>query len=107
MSDYIICYDITDPRRLQRVHRCLKRRATPLQYSVFLYRGSERQLLRHLAELEDLMDPRSDDVRAYPLPVRGLRLILGQLTLPEGVFWKQSGDDWQPPEPLEAPVLLI
>lgn len=85
--DHIVCYDITDPRRLGRVHRLLKKRAMALQYSVFLYSGDHRQAQACLKEVSALIDPRHDDVRIYPLPHRGLRLALGRQTLPEGIEW--------------------
>ena len=50
MSEYLVSYDICAPRRLVRVHRLLRREATALQYSVFLFSGSERQLDRLLAD---------------------------------------------------------
>ena len=37
---WLITYDITDPKRLVRLHRFLVRRATPVQYSVFHFEGS-------------------------------------------------------------------
>ncbi len=86
MSDYIICYDIANPRRLGRVHRALKRLATPLQYSVFLFTGSEQQLQRCLEQLASIIDHRADDLRAYPLPERGLRYSQGPAAIPEGIF---------------------
>ena len=43
MSDYIICYDITNRRRLGRVHSLLKKHAVPLQYSLFLFTGTDAQ----------------------------------------------------------------
>ena len=95
MSDYIICYDIANPRRLARIHRALKKQALAVQYSVFLFSGTEVQLQRCLAQLQALMDERYDDIRAYPLPQRGLRLVLGPSTLPEGVFWSGLPDAWQ------------
>ena len=95
MGDYIICYDIADPRRLGRIHRALKKQATPVQAAVFLFCGSDQQLQRCLDELQRLMDPHADDIRAYPLPQRGLRLVLGPSTLPEGVFWSGLPDAWQ------------
>ncbi|HQQ68703.1 MAG TPA: CRISPR-associated endonuclease Cas2 [Alicycliphilus sp.] len=85
MSEYIICYDIACPRRLARIHRLLKKQAVPLQYSVFLFTGTAQQLDRCLAQLSQLMDRRHDDIRAYPLPQRGLRWSLGKATLPEGI----------------------
>ena len=69
MSEYIICYDITNPRRLGRIHRTLKQYAVPLQYSVFLFTGSAAQLAQCLARLQAIMDEHSDDIRAYPLPL--------------------------------------
>ncbi len=95
MPDYIVCYDITDPRRLGRIHRLLKKRALAVQYSVFLFTGTEAQLERCLADLNRLMDPRHDDIRAYPLPERGLRLLVGPSTLPDGIFWTQLPPEWQ------------
>jgi len=95
VSDWIICYDIACPRRLGRIHRCLKRVASPLQYSVFLFSGTEPQLQRCLATLEQLMDPRHDDIRAYPLPQRGLRWCLGRPALPAGIQWSGLPEPWQ------------
>ena len=90
MREYIICYDITEPRRLGRIHRTLKKAALPVQYSVFLFRGTPEQLALCLARLEAIMDPDTDDIRAYPLPQRGLRLAMGQAALPSGVLWGQD-----------------
>lgn len=96
MREYLICYDITCPRRLGRIHRYLKRCACPVQYSVFLFTGTAGQLERCLEELQRLMDTRSDDIRAYPLPERGLRLSLGRGTLPDGIHWSGVHAAWQP-----------
>ncbi len=95
MAEYIICYDIKQPRRLGRIHRVLKKYATPLQYSVFLFTGNEEQLRRCLAILEGIMDPRVDDMRAYPIPRRGLRMHLGRSVLPDGIQWGAAQDFWQ------------
>ena len=95
MSEYIICYDITNPRRLGRIHRTLKQYAVPLQYSVFLFTGSAAQLAQCLARLQAIMDEHSDDIRAYPLPRRGLRLRIGPATLPGGIHWSGLPETWQ------------
>lgn len=94
MTDYIVCYDISDPRRLARVHRALKRQATPIQYSVFLLQGTERQLQDCLQKIELLIDRHTDDVRAYPLPQRGLRLSLGPSVMPGGTLWSELPAQW-------------
>ena len=87
MREYIICYDITNPRRLGRIHRALKKAALPVQYSVFLFSGTPEQLALCLARLAAIMDPDTDDIRAYPLPQRGLRLAIGPGALPSGILW--------------------
>ena len=94
MKETIICYDITCPRRLGRIHRHLKRHAIAVQYSVFLYTGTAQQLDRCLEQLATLMDPRQDDIRAYPLPERGYRVSLGQATLPEGIHMGNLSAPW-------------
>jgi CRISPR-associated protein Cas2 len=94
MTDTLICYDITDPKRLGRVFRYLKKRAMPLQYSVFLFSGDDRQLERCLAGAAALIDGKNDDLRAYPLPARGFKARLGKAALPEGIQWSGLPAAW-------------
>lgn len=94
MSEFIICYDIANPKRLGRLHRYLKKIAVPLQYSVFLFVGDERQLDRHLEHAASLIDEKEDDLRGYPLPVRGFKARLGKPTLPEGIQWSGLPTAW-------------
>jgi CRISPR-associated protein Cas2 len=87
VKNWIIAYDITSPRRLARVHRAMVNRATPIEYSVFLFCGGENGLDECLQAVAALLDPRTDDVRCYPLPRRGLQERIGRATLPEGLQW--------------------
>ncbi|MFZ0257941.1 MAG: CRISPR-associated endonuclease Cas2 [Gammaproteobacteria bacterium] len=82
---HLICYDIADPRRLNRVHRCLVRHGLPLQYSVFLVYAHKAGLQAILAEMRTLIDHRKDDVRAYPLPRDAEYQHLGRQVFPAGV----------------------
>lgn len=86
-QNWLIGYDITNPKRLGRVHRAMVNRATPIEYSIFLYIGSEKGLAECLATVNGLIDPKTDDVRCYPLPSRGLQERIGRATLPEGIQW--------------------
>lgn len=63
----LIAYDIRDPRRLRRIQRRVAKQATPLQYSVYLFEGKRQELTTLLNELNPLMDPSQDDLRAYPI----------------------------------------
>lgn len=94
MSDTLICYDISDPKRLGRLFRFLKKCAMPVQYSVFLFTGDDRQLDRLLAKAAQLIDPKADDLRAYPLPKRGFKARLGKAALPEGIQWSGLPTAW-------------
>jgi len=82
---YLICYDIADPKRLVRVHRYLKQLAIPLQYSVFITRATPALLDGYFSDIAHIIDPREDDVRAYPLPGDLHIDFLGRQMLPEGV----------------------
>jgi CRISPR/Cas system-associated endoribonuclease Cas2 len=94
MDNWIIGYDIADPRRLERIHRAMVRRAMPIEYSVFLFLGTEKALRECLAAVENLMDEKADDVRCYPLPARGLQERIGKATLPEGIQWTGLPASW-------------
>lgn len=87
MLYWIIGYDITDSRRLQRVHRVVLRYAIPLELSVFLLAGHETDKQRCMEEISSLIDPDTDDLRCYPLPARGLQERIGKATLPAGIHW--------------------
>lgn len=67
MAGYIVCYDIRDRRRLQRVHRSVVRAARRLQWSVYYFEGGRASLLQLIHEIEQLMSE-EDDLRVYPAP---------------------------------------
>ena len=83
--DHIIAYDIGEPRRLVRIHRYLKKRAMPIQYSVFLIKCSPEQLRNIMEELNEMIDPAADDVRFYTLPIKAKIITLGQQGMRPGV----------------------
>lgn len=111
MRETLICYDICCPRRLARVYRALCRRALPIQYSVFLHHGTWHQLRTCLQELEQLMDPAQDDIRAYPLPHRGLRWSLGKPVLPADILYTghaaRMGTDGPGSRPVAGGCIII
>ncbi len=86
-TSWLICYDIADPTRLQRVHKLVKRFALPFQYSVFRTKATRREIIGLLTTLESEIDPRRDDVRAYPLWTADWHMDAGNRMLPEGVFF--------------------
>lgn len=88
---YLICYDISDPKRLGKVHRLLKKRGLPIQYSVFTTVLKRPQVLRLLESISDLIDEKDDDVRCYTLPRTVVTHSIGKQFFPEGVMLFTEG----------------
>lgn len=59
---YLVCYDISDPKRLQKVHRKMRGFGEPLQYSVFCcdLTASEKTIL--WSALHALINHREDQI---------------------------------------------
>ena len=59
---YLVCYDISDPKRLNKVHRKMKGYGDALQYSVFCcdLTASEKTILQ--GELHTLINHREDQI---------------------------------------------
>jgi CRISPR/Cas system-associated endoribonuclease Cas2 len=78
---YLIAYDIADPRRLRRLHRVLRAEALAIQESLFLVRGTVGEVEGLLDRLEGVMDPRADDLRAYPIAEPARLWLSGQAVI--------------------------
>lgn len=89
--DLLVCYDISGPRRLRRVHRLMRKWGMPLQYSVFYCRLSDRERRRLEYALEGLIEISKDDVRVYR--IRGFYAIeyRGVGSLPENIDYYLTG----------------
>jgi len=84
-GNYLLAYDIRDPKRLARVHRYLCRHAVPVQYSVFVARLTGNALARIAGDIGARIDAREDDVRIYSLPAACETELLGPDPWPRGV----------------------
>lgn len=83
---WLVVYDISDPKRLARVFKTLKKAGTPVQYSVFAVDATAMGMGTLMAAIAKLIDAREDDVRAYRLPANGWRAELGKTILPDGTW---------------------
>lgn len=71
---YIVSYDISDPKRLRRVHRAMKGYGDPLQYSVFRCDLSASQRILLIETLSRIIHHREDQVMLINLgPADGRR----------------------------------
>lgn len=84
---YLIGYDISDEKRLQKIYKKMTEFATPIQYSIFLFEGSQEHLQKGLDKVLNILNKKEDDLRIYPLPSKGNQWQLGKLILPEGIVW--------------------
>ena len=75
---YLLCYDISDPNRLARVHRIAMDYGRPLQYSVFLVTTSEKGIEKIARDLRREIDAQQDDIRIYPLEDDAVIRTLGK-----------------------------
>lgn len=87
---WLVAYDIREPRRLRRLHRCLKREGASVQYSAFSLEAGDAHLEGVLRRVEGLIDRRVDDVRAYHVPAHCRVWAIGRQQLPEGVYLEGS-----------------
>ena len=71
-SDYVICYDISCPKRLAKVARVLEKVASRIQKSIFLFdKVAPKGLALLQKKLESIIDHEADDVRIYKVDVKG------------------------------------
>lgn len=85
-AQWLVTYDIANPKRLARVFKRLKKAGTPVQYSVFSVQSSAAGMGALMADLAHLINPREDDIRAYRIPEQGWRISLGAAILPDGIW---------------------
>lgn len=72
----VICYDIADDRRRNRVARLLEGHGERAQESVFECHLDSERLRRLKHEIDRLIDPHTDRVRYYDLCGRDAALVM-------------------------------
>ena len=84
MDSYLVCYDISDPKRLRKVARCCEDFGYRKQLSVFLCRLSATDFVRLRSRLYDLINLEEDQVLFIPLCGKCVQTIeaLGRPTEP-------------------------
>ena len=92
---YLVCYDITDDRRLRKVFQTMRNYGDHLQYSIFECQFTPQDLVRCRADLARIINHAQDQVlfvNLGPAEGRGERVItaLGM-----------------PYTPIDAPCLIV
>lgn len=69
---YLVCYDVSEPGRLSRVHKKMLGYGEPAQYSVFLCELSRKELAMLRADLSDQIDLAADRVMVVDMGADGM-----------------------------------
>lgn len=64
---FVICYDISNPKDLYKVAKYLEKKGIRVQYSIFEIETSFTKLKAIISEIENLINPETDKVYAYPI----------------------------------------
>jgi CRISPR-associated protein Cas2 len=67
MDSYLVCYDISDPKRLRKTARCCEDFGYRKQKSVFLCRVSATDFVRLRSRLYDIINLEEDQVLFIPM----------------------------------------
>lgn len=73
---YIICFDVSDERRLRAVSKALEDVGNRVQYSVFECHLENKDLTELQEKLARIVDIKSDHIRYYPVCPKDQRGIL-------------------------------
>jgi CRISPR-associated protein Cas2 len=71
--DYLIGYDISDPKRLRRVAKIAEKFGSRVQYSFFHCFITLRQKKRMMAQMKDVIHEDEDQVLFLPVTERQLK----------------------------------
>ncbi|WP_162301293.1 CRISPR-associated endonuclease Cas2 [Nitrincola tibetensis] len=85
LQHYLVCYDIADPRRLQRVFKASRKVGIAFQYSVVYLYCTDEKLDEFLLYISQLINPLEDDIRAYRISSVNHIKTLGEPLIPEGI----------------------
>ena len=101
---YLISYDITDARRLRRLHRHVQREAFQVLESLYLLSAPASHVQRLWQTLRNICDPATDQLQFLPIDQR-FALILGGTAQPPSDLLQLGWPAWQSLDDfLRAPV---
>ena len=65
VSHFVLCYDIADKKRLQRLQRLVSNHLIQLQYSVYYGSLSKTDMDKLIGQIQDITHKSQDDIRVY------------------------------------------
>lgn len=73
--DFLICYDISDKKRLAQIGKLTEKNAIRIQRSTYLLDNTTKaELLFLIDKMVQIIDPEADDLRIYTITNKGIHL---------------------------------
>lgn len=73
-KNYLICYDISDEKRVVKLAKYLEKVAFRIQFSIFLlHNATDAELMDIVENIMERIDQNNDDVRIYTIKNSGLK----------------------------------
>jgi CRISPR-associated protein Cas2 len=74
-KDFIICYDISDKKRLAKIAKIIEIEALRIQRSIYFYeKVSKKELNILIKKVLKHLDEKADDLRIYTIKDKGIHL---------------------------------
>jgi len=104
--NFLVCYDIADPKRLHQVAKELERVGRRVQKSVFCVTGTRQELDGIMSALTQHIEPTVDRIQAWPIrtSTRSVRIDAGAALPDRGVALIVTASDWRLIEAIESPA---
>ncbi len=68
--NFLVCYDIADPKRLAKIAKLLENNGIRIQKSIFFCPSFSKKNLKELSfKIEEIIDNDADDVRIYQIDI--------------------------------------
>jgi CRISPR-associated protein Cas2 len=88
---YMLCYDICDPKRLNRVHRAVAKVMMQIQYSVYYAEVMPKVMETLVEHLSQIIDPKKDDIRVYGVEPLADAIRLGRCGMASLALFDAAG----------------
>lgn len=85
-TNWLVCYDIAERKRLVRVFKLLRTKGIPIQHSVFLVQASATEMQTLESMVEQIIESNLDDVRFYRIPIHCHKVMVGRHLMTEDMI---------------------
>ena len=75
---FIIAYDITERKRLQRLQRLVSTQFLQLQYSVYYGSMTRKRMDAFISAIQKIIHPNDDDLRVYEVEPLEHSFVIGK-----------------------------